>query len=499
VMSAENLNFKETEVAELVRGIFRMLWNSYSFFVLYANIDKFKVPMPTGRQESSKSGFTLIEALVLLFVFTIITVTFYTVWSVSTRYILFVKNRFIAVSLANEKMEVVRNLAYDKIAHTGGYPPGNLHQDEYLTRSKREFHVHTDIVNTDDPLDGTLGGTPNDANFVDYKNVRIEVFWDNEAYSITLTSRFVPPGIESSAAGLGVLVVNAYSDQSESHVAGSTVQITNADTGFNETRETDIFGRLMLVGLPEATKKYKVTLTKNGYETVETLPPYPATSYNPINTHASVIAGAVNTLDIIQNKTADIKVKTTDYLDQSVANVNFYLKGGRQLGTTEPVELGDPVYPVYQIDSHTQTGADGEKDFSAISPGQYEFTLEESGYTIIGINPAAPFSLYSEQTLELAVKVSPNNTTALLIKVQKDVASPIVDASVHLTNTGGYDTTLTTDENGMAFFPNVSDPPFAAGTYDFSITAAGYVNFSGQVTVNENVLKTEEIIMTAEI
>jgi isoleucyl-tRNA synthetase len=41
VMQAENLNFKESDVADLVRGMFRMLWNSYSFFVLYANIDKF--------------------------------------------------------------------------------------------------------------------------------------------------------------------------------------------------------------------------------------------------------------------------------------------------------------------------------------------------------------------------------------------------------------------------------------------------------------------------
>lgn len=40
VMQAENLNFKEADMAELQRGIFRMLWNSYSFFVLYANIDK---------------------------------------------------------------------------------------------------------------------------------------------------------------------------------------------------------------------------------------------------------------------------------------------------------------------------------------------------------------------------------------------------------------------------------------------------------------------------
>jgi isoleucyl-tRNA synthetase len=42
VVTAETINFKESEVGELVRGMLRMLWNSYSFFVLYANIDGFK-------------------------------------------------------------------------------------------------------------------------------------------------------------------------------------------------------------------------------------------------------------------------------------------------------------------------------------------------------------------------------------------------------------------------------------------------------------------------
>ncbi len=42
VMYAENLNFKESEMSEVYRGMFRMLWNSYSFFVLYANIDKWQ-------------------------------------------------------------------------------------------------------------------------------------------------------------------------------------------------------------------------------------------------------------------------------------------------------------------------------------------------------------------------------------------------------------------------------------------------------------------------
>jgi len=39
VMAAENLGLKESELVEIQRGMFRMLWNSYYFFILYANID----------------------------------------------------------------------------------------------------------------------------------------------------------------------------------------------------------------------------------------------------------------------------------------------------------------------------------------------------------------------------------------------------------------------------------------------------------------------------
>jgi len=59
VVAAENLNFSEKDLAENVRGMFRMLWNSYSFFVLYANIDKFEV-------KSQKSKVKNLEANNLL-------------------------------------------------------------------------------------------------------------------------------------------------------------------------------------------------------------------------------------------------------------------------------------------------------------------------------------------------------------------------------------------------------------------------------------------------
>jgi len=42
VVAADDLNFTESDVDKLYRGMFRMLWSSYSFFVLYANIDKWR-------------------------------------------------------------------------------------------------------------------------------------------------------------------------------------------------------------------------------------------------------------------------------------------------------------------------------------------------------------------------------------------------------------------------------------------------------------------------
>lgn len=51
VVAAENLNFSEKEMGELARGPFRMLWNSYAFFTLYAEIDGW---YPGGLPEQTK-------------------------------------------------------------------------------------------------------------------------------------------------------------------------------------------------------------------------------------------------------------------------------------------------------------------------------------------------------------------------------------------------------------------------------------------------------------
>lgn len=54
VIMAETINFKESDLADISRGMMRMLWNSYSFFVLYAAIDNFK-PVINGQKSVSNN------------------------------------------------------------------------------------------------------------------------------------------------------------------------------------------------------------------------------------------------------------------------------------------------------------------------------------------------------------------------------------------------------------------------------------------------------------
>ncbi|MFA4930989.1 MAG: isoleucine--tRNA ligase [Patescibacteria group bacterium] len=64
VVAAENFNFMEKDVAEAARGIFRMLWNTYSFFVMYANIDNF-TPSDNWRSDNLLDRWIMSELNIL--------------------------------------------------------------------------------------------------------------------------------------------------------------------------------------------------------------------------------------------------------------------------------------------------------------------------------------------------------------------------------------------------------------------------------------------------
>lgn len=65
LMEGENLNFNDKELEDIVKGPFRMLWNSYSFFVMYANIDHWE-PKNIGEPKNILDRWILSELAMLV-------------------------------------------------------------------------------------------------------------------------------------------------------------------------------------------------------------------------------------------------------------------------------------------------------------------------------------------------------------------------------------------------------------------------------------------------
>ena len=139
----------------------------------------------------SRKGFTLIEAMVFLFLFSIISVVFFQVYVVGSHMIIDSKNRLGATALANQKMEIIRSIAYGSIgtkhwngsAWVFGIPGGDLLEDETVNVNTTQYSVHTFVQYVDDAFDGVA---PADVIPTDYKRVRVTVSWGNEGTDQTV-------------------------------------------------------------------------------------------------------------------------------------------------------------------------------------------------------------------------------------------------------------------------------------------------------------------------
>ena len=445
------------------------------------------------------NAFTLIEAMVFLFIFSIITTTFYSVITLGTGYIMEAKNRLGALALANEKMEIIHNLEYDDIGTITGIPPGSIVESEDVVSGGKTFHVKTIVQYIDDDFDGVL---PADSIPEDYKRAKITVSWEGfeaTSRSVYLVSDFTPPSLEVNS-GDGILVINII-DGAGVGVPQAQVHIVNdyISPEIDLTQNTNNSGILMFPGAKPSQWGYAITVSKNGYETVSTVDP-DSVAYAPKDSHASVIAGSLNTASVIIDKLADLKIKSADYLGSPIPGLNFHIKGGREIGTEIP---SFPLNFVYDLDSDESTGSGGEKNFDDRSPGRQFFlsnieSISEKtligAYPIIGFESATStyeFSLLPDESKTVEIKFADNNTDSLLVKVVRDDDnSPVNNAQVKLTNVDGYDETVSTSFDGVAFFP-VNGEPFLPGAYTLEVTESGFQNYSSSVDIDK--LTIEEV------
>jgi len=444
-----------------------------------------------------RRGFTIIESLIFLFLFALISTVFFQTYIVTVRAILESKNRLGATALANQRMEIIRSIDYTSIgtkhwngsAWVYGIPAGELIEEEDVSVNTTLYHVDTFVQYVDDTFDGV---TPTDTIPTDYKRVRVTVSWGGGGtdQEIALFGNFSPNGVETSSGG-GVLSINVL-NASGVGVSGADVRIQKASSSIDTTATTDATGNVTLPGAPVGAEAYTITVSKSGYYGANTFPAYPTTAYNPVDVHATVVASALNQKSIVMDQEVDIQLRTKDPFGTDVPNIGFTIIGGRVLGINPSTSA-----LVYKFSSTSTTNGSGEKDYPNESYGQYTFTIPDtSDYTFWKITPegttaknifdAAPGTNADITAVMLAKNISSWKVTI----VSNTDGTPIAGASVKLTNaTLSYDTTLTTDVFGTAYFPS-SLPALTPAVYDVEVSKSGYVTKTTTVTIG-SVLKED--------
>lgn len=451
--------------------------------------------------KNNKAAFSLIEVLIVVFIAAVAFTAFYSVSMVGTRMIIEAKNRLAAVALLNEKMEIARNLSYDKIGTVGNLSiPGNIpaHQDSAI--NGREYAIDTSVTYFDDPEDGTVSTSPADTIPNDYKIVRVVISWTDslgQTKKVTGTSRFVPPGLETNVGG-SPLSVNIISNDGgiTSPVDDARMHITNnsLNPAVDDVMITGSDGHIMSPAARVATG-YHVTITKEGYETVQTMDTTPI--FNPINKHIDVVAGAAGALNertFTQNKLANLKVKSVDNKNVSVANIEFSINGGKAIGHDN---LGALVYLMSNTPGNelfglankvATTDASGEKQFNAISPGNYNISMSENAdYKFIDFDPSVnPYILPQGSNSTITIKVAKKNDPGIIFTITDNVDNaPIADAQITLTNNSGTEifSGKRSSLGGIFFYPD-SDAPFSPGSYTYKVEANGYTTKTETINVN---------------
>jgi hypothetical protein len=442
------------------------------------------------------SGFSIMEVVAAIGIFTVVFLSIYGSFKGGLSSLVQSRHRTEGAALANEKMEIIRNLPYASIGTQGGVPSGSLPQNETIWKSNQKFNVHTFVRYVDDPEDG-LGQADENHVTTDYKEVKVEVTWQgiSTGHGVAVVSKFVPNGAESDVGG-GTFRLNVL-DGSGAGLSGVAVHIVNnlVNPAVDISTYTDSYGTILMSGMPAGDRNYTISVSKDGYESVTTSPPYPATAYDPTDVHASVFEDDLNTKAIIIDKLSSLHIFARDILDYDhlFPNTHFNLKGGRVIG----LEYGT-INEIRNYDQDLVTGAGGDISINDISAGKYNITLDESGYTVVGTDPIMPVPLGPDQNTDVNLILAPTVVNSLFVSVknsQSKVAIP--NATVRLSNAFGVDITLITGEKGQVYFPPNTDPltTLAGGNYILEVSASGYESFSQTISINQLVQK--EVLLTS--
>ncbi|HEY9584120.1 MAG TPA: prepilin-type N-terminal cleavage/methylation domain-containing protein [Candidatus Paceibacterota bacterium] len=384
----------------------------------------------------NRKGFTLVEVIISVAIFVIVGLTVYQLVISIIRGIRFSREEIVTASLADQYIEIARNLPYSQIGTISGNPNGNLPDlanPLNYNFNGAEYQIYYAVSYVDDPSDGTiLAGTDFAPN--DYKQLKLYVTNLAANKTSSFLTNIAPRGLEDIASGgaLFISVINAAGNP----VPGASINITNTAVipNINLTRTSGQDGNWIEVGLPNSVNSYHIVATKNGHSTDQT---YPITggNPNPVKPDATISNGQVTKISFAIDFLSDLTFNTFDRLCAPIPSVGIKVTGEKLIGLPD----------ILKFDHNYTSDANGQVPLNNIEWDVYTPTLLGSTYQIYGSSPIQQVNLLPDTNQTFTLILGPVTSHSLLVIVKDaSTGTPIEGATVRLEKTSAIDITKIT-------------------------------------------------------
>jgi hypothetical protein len=419
-----------------------------------------------------ESGFGLVETLVSVALFALISTAAYGGFVQIMEGVKFLKFKNAANNLANEQIEILRNLPYVDVGIVNGIPAGKIQREQTITREGIDFKVVASIRDVDDPFDGQIGETPNDLSPADYKQVQFDISCINCPFEDELKyyARVSSLALETQGNN-GALFVRVF-DSNGVPLENANVIIQNSelDPVINISEVTNNMGVFQIVDAPTGTEAYRISATKNGYSTDRTYAVGDPDNPIPNKPHSNVATGEVTQVSFYIDKLSRLEINTKRNTCQNVGNVEFNVKGSKEIG-----------FETLKTEIDSETNGSGEDSIQDLEWDSYSFEITDSQWDLVGSSPVLPLDLIpdSEQLVELILTSKQPNALQISV-VDSETDLPISDAEVIISD-GSDDESLTT---GLGFILQ-TDWSGGSGQEYFSENETRYLSDNGNIETND--------------
>ena len=440
--------------------------------------------MPLLPEKTFNQGQILLSILIAIAIFSILAHALFTLVASSFDLVTFNKARITARHLAQEKMELIRNLPYNKVATIGGIPSGDLiPQVETVSKNGLNYTIKTSTIYIDDPFDGLA---PDDTIPEDYKRVRVEVSWEGLAASRKNPVVLITDITALATGNLdgGTLVIRVF-DANGNPVPQAEVTIfADGITPIVDlTQTTDSNGQIILPGATECIECYRITVTKNTPSVQMSVDRtyFSSEVTNPLKPHASIFPDQVTQISFVIDQLGSINISSLDSREENftpLGNVSFRLYGNKIIGTDAYAQ------PVYKYDQVLTTNESGNIVLSDMEWDVYHVVMPSpTSKDISATRPLLPLNLIPGGNMVFEFAVSPFSTNSFFITVKDNSQNLIASASARLYNDFGFEEIKTTGDTddpdqGQVLFSNLNEE-----IYHLTVNASGFAEFSNDFSI----------------